>query len=300
VRYIVIGGSGQVGHHLLRVIESHGHLAVGTCAAHPQPGLIALDIRDRDSVLALITSVLPDVVFLAASVTNVDYCELNPDVAYAVNVVGTSHVVEAVNRVSARLVYFSTDYIFDGKNGPYAEETPACPISEYGNQKLIGEHLVALNAERYVIVRTTVVYGWEPQGKNFVQRLVRTLREGARIQVPGDQIGTPTYAPNFADAVVELADLPIRGVMNVAGPALATRYEFAVSVAHVFGLDYTLIEKVPTALLKQAALRPLNAGLQVGKAVNLLHTKLMSYEEGLKAMAAAPHDKSSLPHARTA
>lgn len=286
MRCIVIGGSGQVGHHLLRVIESGGHRAVGTCTTHPQPGLVTLDIRDRDSVLLLISDVQPSVVFLAASCTNVDYCELNSDLAYAVNVVGTAHVLEAVNRVGAKLVFFSSDYIFDGKNGPYSEEAPACPISEYGEQKLIAEHLVALNVSDYLIVRTTVVYSREPQARNFVQRLINTLREGKTVGAPADQIGTPTYAPNLAQAVLELSNEPVRGVINLAGPTLASRYEFALCAANVFGLDPTLIQSVPTSLLKQAARRPLNAGLKTDKAKRLLRTKLIGYEDGLRLMAA--------------
>jgi dTDP-4-dehydrorhamnose reductase len=264
-----------------------GQRPVGTSYTHLEPALLPLDVRDRDSVLSLVSNVAPDVVFLAASCTNVDYCELNRESAYSINVAGTKHVTDAVRRVGAKLVFFSSDYIFDGRAGPYAEDEPASPISEYGRQKLIGEHLVALNVEDYLVLRTTVVYGWEPQGKNFVQRLIGTLGEGKPTKVPGDQIGTPTYAPNLADAALELAALPIKGVVNVAGPTLASRYQLAVSVAEAFGLDPTLIEKVPTALLQQPARRPLNAGLQIAKAAKLLQTKLMSYEEALKTMGAA-------------
>jgi dTDP-4-dehydrorhamnose reductase len=229
--------------------------------------------------------ILPDTVFLAASVTNVDYCEVNPGLAYAVNVIGTRHVVGAANQVGAKLVFFSSDYIFDGNSGPYAEDAPPCPISEYGRQKLIGEHLVALNVDDYLIVRTTVVYSWEPQAKNFVQRLIGTLRQGKQVTAPGDQIGTPTYAPNLAEAVLELSGQPVRGVINIAGPTLASRYAFAHCAATVFGLDQTLIQNVPTSLLKQAAARPLNAGLKADKAKQLLRTKLIGCEDGLRIMA---------------
>jgi dTDP-4-dehydrorhamnose reductase len=292
VKSLVIGASGQVGHHLFGALVRKGQSAVGTCNTHPEPGLVPLDLRDRDSVLSLVSHVAPEVVFLAASCANVDYCELNPEPTYRINVEGAKHVTDAVRRVGARLVFFSSDYVFDGSAGPYSEDEPASPISEYGKQKLIGEHLVALHVEDHLIVRTTVVYGWEPQAKNFVQRLLRSLRERNRIQVPGDQLGTPTYAPNLAEAVVELARLPIKGVVNVAGPTLASRYEFAVSVAQAFRLDPTLIEKVPTALLQQPARRPLRGGLQVAKAAALLHTRLMGYEEALNAMAAQPPDTS--------
>src|SRR2546422_3427343 len=100
MRSLVIGASGQVGHHILRALAGQGQWAAGTCHTHPEPGLVPLDLRDRDSVLSLVSSVAPDVVFLAASCTNVDYCEVNPELAYRINVEGTKHV--KIGRASCR------------------------------------------------------------------------------------------------------------------------------------------------------------------------------------------------------
>src|SRR5438309_5950295 len=193
VTHLVIGASGQVGHHVTRVLTDQGVRVLGTASAHLQPGLAQLDIRDRCEVLRLVQKIEPEYVFLSAACTNVDYCELNPTEAYSINVLGTKNVADAVRAIGARLVFFSSDYIFDGRVGPYPEDTPGSPISQYGRQKLIGEHLVGLHVEDYLIVRTTVVYSWEPQGKNFVERLVIALRQGKPIRVPYDQISTPTY-----------------------------------------------------------------------------------------------------------
>src|SRR2546422_1286820 len=102
MRSLVIGASGQVGHHILRALVGQGQWAAGTCHTHPEPGLVPLDLRDRDSVLSLVSDVAPDVVFLAASCTNVDYCEVNPQLAYTINVEGTKHVTDAVRRVGAK------------------------------------------------------------------------------------------------------------------------------------------------------------------------------------------------------
>jgi dTDP-4-dehydrorhamnose reductase len=244
-----------------------------------------LDMRDRAQVQTLLAELQPAVIYLPAALANVDYCESHPEVGYAVNVVGLRHVVEMANEVGAKLTYFSTDYVFDGKAGPYDETDPANPICEYGRQKLIAEHYVATQAEKALILRTTVVYGWERQGKNFIYRLLKTLRAGQVLKVPEDQIGSPTYAPNLAHASVELATSDATGIFHVAGPELANRLEFAREAAQVFGLPSALIQGVSTSELAQGAPRPLNAGMFVHKAMARLSSPLIGYREGLKHMA---------------
>ena len=173
-------------------------------------------------------------VHLPAALTNVDFCETHSDSSYEINVLGAVNVVRSADHVDAKLVYFSSDYVFDGFNGPYAEVDPANPICEYGRHKLLSEHYVALHARRYLIVRTTVVYGWESQRKNFIVRLADRLRRGERVQIPMDQVGSPTFVSNLAEAVVELIALDVQGLFHLAGPQLVTRYDFAVAAARVF------------------------------------------------------------------
>jgi dTDP-4-dehydrorhamnose reductase len=194
-------------------------------------------------------------------------------------------VIQAANQVGAKLVYFSTDYIFDGKNGPYKEDHPANPVCEYGRQKLYAEHLIATLAEDFLILRTTGVYGWERQGKNFIYRLMSVLGAGQTLTVPADQLGSPTYAPNFVRAVVELALTTHRQVFHVAGMEVANRYEFALEAARALKLNGDLIQPVSTAELGQTAPRPLQAGLRVEKASASLPFPLLGYHDGLREMA---------------
>jgi len=283
--HLVIGASGQVGEHLLRALQRTGKEVFGTYHRHPRPGMRALDITDAKAVAQLLAEVRPDVVYLPAALTNADHCELNPDEAYRVNVVGTCNVVLATADVGARFVYFSSDYVFDGSSGPYLETDLASPINEYGRHKLISEHHIALHIRKYLIIRTTVVYGWESQGKNFIQRLIDRIAKGERVQVPVDQVGSPTYAPNLAEAVVELADTGVEGLLHVVGPKLASRYDFALAAARSFDLDPALINPVSTSELRQPAPRPLQAGMIADKAQGLLKTRLVDYLEGLAIMA---------------
>lgn len=285
MRAVVIGASGQVGEHLFSALEASGYQIWGTYYLHPFDELVKLNIEDRSRTMRLICDFNPTVIFLPASLTNVDYCEHNPEEGYKTNVVGTKNVVAAANQVGAKLVFFSTDYIFDGRNGPYRESDPANPICEYGRQKLIAEHFISLCAQNFVIVRTTVVYGWERQGKNFVSRLIRSLQAEQVVRVPDDQIGSPTYAPDLARACVELVERDARGVFNVAGRDRTSRYQFALEVARIFNLDADLVQPVATSKLGQGASRPLNAGFVVEKAEQALGRELLGYRKGLQRMA---------------
>jgi dTDP-4-dehydrorhamnose reductase len=258
---------------------------MGTCRHHAVDGLVAADLADEPALRALIHELEPAVIYLPAGLSDVDYCERNPEESYRTNVLGVRSVVAVAKTVGARLVYFSTDYIFDGRKGPYYEDEAAHPICEYGRHKAFAEHVVALHAPDSLILRTTVVFGWERQGKNFVQRLRSVVGSGQHLRVPVDQIGTPTYAADLARAAVELACRSERGVFHVAGAELASRFEFAKEAARVFGLDERLIEPVDTAALNQAARRPLNAGMRSSRLVGTISFRMCGYREGLRAMA---------------
>jgi dTDP-4-dehydrorhamnose reductase len=281
---LVIGGSGQVGYHLLQAAKRRNLQTLGTFNATVEDGLRQLDVRDAGTVERLVQEIAPSTILMPASATNVDRCEEDPRAAYEVNVVGLANVITAANAAGATLVYFSSDYIFDGRAGPYDERSPANPICHYGTQKLIAEHLVLAQAKDALIVRTTVVYGWEPQGKNFVNRLLRAFGAGERITVPSDQIGSPTYAPDLADATLDLLADGARGIVDVVGRELAARDELARETARVFGYGPALVEAVPTAALGQAAARPLNAGMLVELAERRLGRELVGYTAGLRRM----------------
>ena len=272
---LVIGASGLVGGALLDALNVAGSEAVGTYARHARPGLVPLDVRDAGAVRALADRTGAEVIYVPASLTNVDYCETHPEESYAINVDGVRHVAET----GRRIVYFSSDYVFAGDRGPYRESDPVHPLCVYGEHKLRAEQALPAPA---LILRTTVVYGPEWQGKNFIYRLCSTLREGNRLRVPSDQVGSPTYAPNLARAAVALEQAGCTGIYHVAGPERVSRYEFARAAARVFGIDARLIDPIATADLRQAAPRPLDAGLISNKAAALLPFPLVGYRDGLQ------------------
>jgi dTDP-4-dehydrorhamnose reductase len=281
-RALVVGATGQIGEHCLAAVNG-----AGTYYTHARPGLIPLDITDVAAFDRVVAEQQPDVLYLAAYLPNVDYCEQYPDVTHVTNVGGIVNAVRVANHHGCKLVFLSSEYVFDGESGPYDETAAPKPLSVYGWQKLAAEHYIAAFARDWLIVRTTVVFSWESQGKNFVYRLRGTLERGERIKVPADQVSSPTYAPDLVHAMTALVEENKRGVFHVAGPRVVNRYEFAVAAAEAFDLDRDLIVPVTTAELKQAARRPLNAGLLVDKVQRVLGRPMPDFRDGLREMASA-------------
>ena len=259
---VVVGGSGQIGGWLLRTLAERGHSGVGTFATTPFDGLVPLDAADLDGAAHWLRAQRADVVFYPAGFTWVDGCERDPGRARAANLDQPMNLARAAAEIGARFVYFSTDYVFDGRSGPYAESDPPNPLSVYGRSKLDAERALAeLSGPPPLIVRTTWVYGPERQGKNFAYQLARTLGEGRELVCPSDQVSSPSYGPDVARAVVALVEQGRSGLVHVAGPDVVDRVRFARALAEGLGLDAGRIAGKTTAELGQEAPRPLNSGL---------------------------------------
>src|SRR5262245_28146345 len=286
MRALVIGGSGQVGAALERALVGRGHTAVATHYRVSQPGTLQLDVRDNAATSRVMSDVAPDVVFCPAGLTFVDYCEEHPDEAFEANCEAPAQAAKLAAKRNAAFVFFSTEYVFDGRQGPYGEDDPVAPLSVYGRSKLDGERAVMAANPRALVVRTTVVYGPEPQGKNFVYQLRRRIAAGETMKVPADQRSSPTFNVDLATATVELVERACCGVVHVAGPSVIDRYAFARLACDVFGLDASLVIPVATADLQQRAARPLNAGLRIDRVRRQIATPLRDPAAGLAAMHA--------------
>ena len=293
-RVLVIGGSGQVGGALVAELSARGHEVVATWRSVEQPGLIHCDIGEAAEVERVVAEARADWIFCPAGATWVDGCEKDPEWAQAANCDGPLAAARVAGDVP--FVFFSSDYVFDGADGPYHEDASTNPLSVYGRTKLAGEQaLLALNPKALVI-RTVGVFGPEAQGKNFVYKLWERLRAGKRMRIPSDQWGTPTYSPDLANSTVTLVQNGARGVFHVAGPENCPRTEFARIACESFDLDASLIDPVTTEELAPAAARPLRGGLYCDGLARAQIEPPRSIRDGLAAMRdALPINRTVLP-----
>jgi len=258
VKVLITGAGGALGRDLVSAFSGHEVVA----AAHDQ-----LDVADRDAVLQALGASAPDAVVHAGAWTNVDGCELDPDHAFAVNALGTRHVVEGARLVGARVCYVSTDYVFDGHaNQPYVEWDPTNPVSVYGRSKLGGEH--ELGPED-TLIRTSWVCGrW---GKNFVKTIFERARSGQALTVVDDQHGCPTFTEDLAEMIRRLVVERRPGAFHVTNQGPTTWFALAREVVGLAGLDPEQVQPITTAELDppRPAPRPAysvldNAALRLG------------------------------------
>ncbi len=301
-RILICGANGLLGQRLALMLSSQTEYEVLHTSHHRSfvfdnrlLDYTQLDITRKSDVKSLVSSFHPDVIMNAAAATNVDWCETHREEAWKVNVVGVEHLIEAARKVGARLIHVSTDYVFDGKSGPYKEDDRPNPLSYYGKSKLAAENALRISDIPYAIVRTIVVYGAGINVKeNFPLWVFNSLRAGKRIRCVEDQISNPTSVNDLAFAVLKIFELNKTGIYHVCGSERLSRYEFARRVAEVFELDPELIERARTSDLQQIAPRPMVTGFITLKAESELHLKPMDTRQGLTLMKRELHSTRKL------
>lgn len=280
MRILVTGAAGQLGSDLIR-LGGHHEMIPTTSAT--------LDVGDRDSVLAAITSVAPDLVVHAAAWTAVDACEADPDRAYRVNALGCRYVAEGARLTGAHLVAVSTDYVFDGsKDGPYLEWDAPNPLSVYGRSKLAGEQEIQGLLPGATIARTSWVCG--THGSNMVKTVLRLAGGEGPLRFVADQKGCPTFTDDLARMVLLLGVGRRPGIFHVTNQGPTTWYQFARDVMSAAGRDPSRVAPIATTDLTppRAARRPANsvldnAALRLG-GVPLLPDHHEPLERAVKAL----------------
>lgn len=244
-RMLLLGSGGMIGSALKRIfsdidLESYRHEE--------------LDITDYVALEKAFLRHKPEIVLNAAAFTKVDDCERFRETAFVANAQAPGHLASLCNKYRALLVHFSTDYIFGGASArPYKEDHPPNPINYYGTTKWEGEKLIAASGCRFLILRTSWIFG--QNGENFVKKVLKRALAGASVQAPVDQMGSPTKARDVADAVVRLLDAGAVGVYHFTNAGACSRYEQACTILQLYGLNNS-VEPVKNDSLPTAAKRP--------------------------------------------
>jgi len=298
MKLLVVGGSGLLGFKAAE-LAARKFETFATYNFRPTKlqdcRFFRLDKTNRSDTLTLVNKLKPDVVIDTAALHNVNYCETHRDEAWKVNVEGTRNVAEACREVGAKMIFISTDYVFDGRKRFYTEEDTPNPLHYYAKTKLEGEHVVKEAGIVYAIARPSVIYGWNPgelaglqssSGKsvNFVVWAINKLKRKEEINIVTDQYSSPTLADNLAEVLLVLSKSGKQGVYHTAGKTCINRFSFAKKIAEIFGLDDGLIKPVTSDVFKQVAERPKLCCLDVSKAERELGVRFLTVEEGLMKM----------------
>ncbi|MEJ7778806.1 MAG: SDR family oxidoreductase [Daejeonella sp.] len=292
-RILVTGSNGLLGQKL----TDH-------CIADPEIELIAtstgpnrhpvssgyiyeeFDIRDLSRLNALIEQHRPDTIINTAAMTNVDTCELDKKLCRELNVEAVKNLITVCEREDIRLIHLSTDFIFDGENGPYSEEAAPNPLSYYGLTKLEAEKLLEASSGKWAILRTIIVYGIvsDMSRSNIVLWAKGALEKGDPIHVVNDQWRMPTLAEDLALCCILAAKQNAQGVFNASGKDLMSIIELVERVADFWKLDRSLIKPISAHSLNQTAKRPKKTGFILDKTIRQLGYQPRSFEQGLQIL----------------
>ena len=277
MRILLAGHRGQLGRTLVPLLE-HDHVVLGV-------DLPDHDITDRDAMLDLTASFRPDLVLNSAAMTNVDGCARDPELAYRVNGMGTQNLALAAASAGAEFMQISTNEVFDGTaTTPYHEWAQRHPINAYGRSKLAGEWYAEHLSTRFYIVRTAWLYAVE--GRNFPHRIIELADERGALKVVTDEVGSPTYVSDLAEALVGLITAHAYGIYHLVNEGGASRHEFARALLEASGRADIPVEPITSDAFERASTPPAYAPL-ANTAAAALGVRLRPWQDAVAAFIEA-------------
>ena len=293
MKILITGSNGLLGQKLLHKLRQDSSVQLvatskGENRVSNKDGYtyVCLDITDKEEVEKVIAEHEPNVVINTAAMTNVDLCEDEKQACDALNVNSVGFLADACERIGAHLIQISTDFIFDGEDGPYKEDDVPNPLSYYGLSKLKSEQLLQAHSVKWTILRTIIVFG---VGKNLSKGNIvlwakGALEKGDPLNIIDDQFRAPTLAEDLADICILAAKKKALGIFNASGKDIMSIYEIVERVAKYYGNSTDNLNKISTAILNQKAVRPPKTGFILDKSINELGYKPHSFEECLAIM----------------
>jgi dTDP-4-dehydrorhamnose reductase len=296
MKILLTGSNGLLGQKLVALLHQEPGVALVATARganrladlYPEVRFVPLDVTNAVQVRQVLAEEQPTHLIHTAAMTQVDECELNQAACWTQNVTAVEYLASTCADLGIHLIHLSTDFIFNGQEGPLAEDAEPDPISHYGASKLAAERLVrATPGLRWAIARTVLVYGTVHGGgrSNIVLWVRDSLRKGQQIRVVSDQWRTPTLAEDLALGCWLLARHSAQGIYHISGRELLTPYQMAQQVAAFFELDATLLEQVDASTFTQPAKRPPRTGFLIEKAGQDLGYQPRTFKEGIALLA---------------
>jgi len=289
-RIIITGANGMLGQRLFEFYSRLNDIELLASSVEDDfvfknQNYIQADISNRNELKKIIYDFCPDFIINVAAYTNVDKSETDRETAWKINVKGVEYISEAARVLDSHIVHISSDYIFDGKNGPYTENDTPNPIGYYGRTKLASENVLKISRTKNTIIRTNVLYGTAKYSRSdFVKWVVESVRAKKEIRIVDDQFNNPTFIDDLVQAINKIVELRKEGIYNIGGSEVLSRYDFTMMIADFFNLDKSLIKKIKTEELNQPARRPLKSGLITIKAQSELGYKPHSIIQSLELM----------------
>ncbi len=289
MKVLITGGTGRIGRYILLHQPSNVDVELLLSPVSQQlPGYswYRTDITNYDKTVMAITCAKPDVIIHLAAFSDVDRCEIDPDIANKINSDGTGNVAKSCRECGAKMVLLSTDYVFDGISGPYSENDVPNPINVYGHSKLESENAALTYVDDLLIIRISVPFGKriEDTDHNFISWLIEQLQAGNSVHIADDQFTTPSYLEEFSRVLWTLVQKDLSDIYHYGTSDRLSRYEMALHVCQIMGFSDELVYPVKTSDLDFAAKRPLESGFITDKVHDILNMPPISFNNALLRM----------------
>lgn len=267
IKTAVIGASGFIGRHLLAFYRARFPDCVGTSFARDGVGLKRFDIRKPNIAALALAETGHEAVLIASGKSNVHFCESNREASREVNVNGTVELARQASRIGLKVIFLSSDYVFDGKNAPFSDAAPTHPTNEYGRQKEAVEKAIADLTDNFMVLRLSKIYGLKKGDGTLLDEMAATLSSGAKIKAAHDQYFCPTYIGDVVEAVDRLQSVGAKGLMNLCSAKGWSRYELATALADAMRVSREAVEAVSLHSIPHMDVRPLDTRMLPSKIV---------------------------------
>ena len=296
MKYLVTGSSGLIGNQIVIDLEQSGQ-TVYSCYNNIKPlcGIpTKLNLLNLDDISTTFKTIQPDVIIHSAALTDVEKCEMEPELANSINTKATKVIANEANSLNSFLIYLSTDYVFDGKKGLYNEIDSTNPLNHYGKTKIGGEKAIKNCTSKWSIIRTSTPFGTNSFKKTFPVWLIENLQKNKKVNILEDQFTSPTYVPNLSQIILEIITRKLEGLFHVSGSTRISRFEFAKTIVEKLNLNLSLLNPVKIDVMPWKAKRPVDSSLDISKINSILNTKPFSIEKSLDDYAPQLIDSFSL------
>lgn len=289
MKVLITGANGFLGQHLTIFLANHGFSVIATGKGDcriPNNFTItyhSVNLKNKAAVLQMVELYQPEIIIHTAALSKPDECENDKPACILNNVTATAYLVEAANKIGAKFIYVSTDFIF-GEDGPHVEDATPNPLNFYGESKLMAEQLVKASAKNFAIIRPVFIYGqvWDGLRPSFLHWVKNNLDQEKTIKVVTDQQRTPTYVIDICNTLKYISLNNVNDVFNIAGNEIISPYLMALKVAEVLQLNQSLIVPVTADTFIEPVLRAKRSGLIINKAIELINYKPTSFNDGIK------------------
>ena len=293
MKILITGSNGLLGQKIILHCLKHKIDFIATSKGEnrfekcPDSFYYSLDITIEKEINDLVKIHQPTHIINTAAITNVDFCENNQALCHTVNVQAVAYLLKACQKHQIHLIHLSTDFVFDGENGPYQENDPVNPLSVYAKSKVNSENLLLKSTySNWAILRTIIVFG---EGENLSRSNIvlwakSALEKGDPLTIVNDQYRAPTWASDLAWACVKTAQLNAKGIYHIAGPETFSIFQLVKRIALFYGLNFQQVTPISSGTLNQSAKRPPKTGFDISKARKVLGYNPKTFEESLSCL----------------